>query len=278
MVGLVPTMGALHSGHEALLRAAQDQSDVVVVSVFVNPLQFNDAEDYRHYPRQLAQDMQLLRHSGADLIFAPGLEQMYPGYPDAPLVRVSTGDLGRRWEGAARPGHFDGVATVVTKLFSILTPPAPAQLHAWFGEKDAEQVAIVTRLTEDLNLPVQIRSIPIVRDDNGLALSSRNQRLSAADYREALGLSRALFTLRDWASSGKPLEIGELRAQLAVNEGMTLDYLVAVDPATLREVEAPGPLMGSDGVLQAEALGLIAARVGPVRLIDTMRLVPPTAH
>lgn len=274
VLGLVPTMGALHSGHGAMLRAARQHSDFVVASVFVNPLQFDDDADYQHYPRDLESDLNFLTEQGVDLVFAPGLEEMYPGYPSGPLVTIDTGDLGRRWEGASRPGHFDGMATVVAKLFNILAPPAPARLEAWFGQKDAEQLAIVSRLVSDLNHPVSIRSLPIVRDENGLALSSRNQRLSAEDYRDALNLYGALKTLTERAGAGEPLDVAHVGAQLAAAQGVELDYLVVVDPTTLLEAEPGSGMLSSDGVLHQEALALTAARVGPVRLIDNAHLQP----
>ncbi|GAA1802984.1 pantoate--beta-alanine ligase [Nesterenkonia flava] len=270
-------MGALHSGHAALIDAARADSDIVLASIFVNPLQFDDDADYRHYPRDLDSDLELLGAHGVDLVFAPDVQEMYPGFPEAPQVSVTAGAMGRLWEGASRPGHFDGVATVVTKLFAIMKPPAPSRFHAWFGEKDAEQVAIIRRMTTDLNLPVTIRSLPIVRDDQGLALSSRNQRLSPEDYEAALHLSRALFTLRERAAAGEPLRVDEVTAQLNQAEGVDLDYLVVVDPQTLQEIEPaqePEGATAASGPLASEALVLIAARVGPVRLIDNMLLTP----
>ncbi|WP_300345292.1 pantoate--beta-alanine ligase [Nesterenkonia sp.] len=274
VVGYVPTMGALHAGHRSLLEAARSSSDLLISSIFVNPLQFDDDADYRHYPRQLSEDLALLEDTGADLVFAPELEEMYPGYPASPRIRVSAGEMGRKWEGASRPGHFDGVVTVVTKLFSILTPPAPARLQAWFGQKDAEQVAIIRRLTEDLNLPAEIRVLPTVRDENGLALSSRNQRLSAEDYPAALELSAALRSLAERARAGQPLQIDQLRTRLDHAAGVEPDYLVVVDPATLEEIRPEGALLDADGVLRGPALALVAARVGPVRLIDNMEIQP----
>lgn len=278
-VGFVPTMGALHSGHGALLRAARESADLVVASVFVNPLQFDDDADYRDYPRQLEADVELLAEHGADLVFAPSVEEMYPGYPGsadspAPLIRVSAGELGRRWEGAARPGHFDGVVTVVNKLFTLLSVPEPVRVEAWFGEKDAEQVAIIRRMVADLGHRVTVRVLPSVRDENGLALSSRNQRLSAEDYDAALALPGALYALKERAEQGRPLDIGGLVARLTAAEGVDLDYLVVVDPWTLQETEPGTELVPEDGVLRGEALVLVAARVGPVRLIDNMRLLP----
>ncbi|WP_010523635.1 pantoate--beta-alanine ligase [Nesterenkonia sp. F] len=283
VVALVPTMGALHSGHAALVDAARAEADLVVASLFVNPLQFDDADDYRRYPRTPAADVALLGERGVDLVFAPDVEEMYPGYPDAPLVRVTAGELGGRFEGASRPGHFDGVVTVVTKLFTIAAPPAPARLTAWFGAKDAEQLAIVRRLVLDLNLAVDVRAVPIVRDDDGLALSSRNQRLAAADRPAALRLSATLSTLAARAAAGRPLAVAEARRELAAAEGVELDYLEVVDPTTLRplELSAPDEDAGGgagDGVLDREALALVAAHVGPVRLIDTMTLRPTSGE
>lgn len=277
VVGFVPTMGALHAGHGALLRAARESADLVVASIFVNPLQFDDDADHLHYPRQLDADLELLEAHGADLVFAPETEEMYPGYPgtlgsSVPLVRLTAGELGRRWEGAARPGHFDGVVTVVSKLFSIIAGGMPARVEAWFGEKDAEQLAIIRRMVADLNHPVTVRALPIVRDEDGLALSSRNQRLSPEDHRAALALPRALAELAERAAAGRPLGVEELIAGLNAAEGVDLDYLVVVDPSTLLELEPGSELLSQEGVLLGEALALIAARVGPVRLIDNMSL------
>ncbi|MGQ7786319.1 pantoate--beta-alanine ligase [Nesterenkonia sp. K-15-9-6] len=272
-VSLVPTMGALHSGHAALADAARAEADIVVASIFVNPLQFDDPEDFRHYPRSLDSDVELLTAHGVDLVFAPEVEEMYPGYPDGPLVRVSAGELGRRWEGGSRPGHFDGVVTVVAKLFSIMSPPVTADVGArfesWFGEKDAEQLAIIRRMVADLDLEVTIRSLPIVRDADGLALSSRNQRLSAQERQHALRLVEALSTLARRAEAGQRLDVDGVVSALRAAEGVELDYLVVADPQTLRPAALP-----ADGVLEREALALVAARVGPVRLIDNMMLRP----
>lgn len=274
VVGLVPTMGALHSGHGVLIDAARAASDIVIASIFVNPLQFDDDADYQHYPRTPEQDVTLLGEHGADLIFLPEIAEMYPGDPHLPQVRVSAGELGHRWEGAARPGHFDGVVTVVAKLFNIMSPPAPGRLEAWFGAKDTEQVAIVTRMTADLNLDVVIRTVSIVRDEHGLARSSRNQRLDEHDYASALALSAALFALEDDAAAGRPLGLADQVSELNATTGVDLDYLVVVDPGTLQELHPGGDLLDEHGVLQGPALALIAARVGPVRLIDNISLDP----
>lgn len=273
-VGLIPTMGALHSGHAVLIDAAREASDIVIASIFVNPLQFDDESDYLHYPRTPELDVELLGAHGADLVFVPDIAAMYPGESRAPLVRVSAGELGRRWEGAARPGHFDGVVTVVAKLFNIMSPPAPARLQAWFGAKDAEQVAIITRMTEDLNLPVDIRTVATVRDELGLARSSRNQRLDETEYAAALALPAALFALREDAASERPLGLADQVAELSSAEGVELDYLVVVDPGSLQELQPGDELLDQHGVLRGPALALIAARVGPVRLIDNVMLGP----
>ncbi|OFQ45522.1 pantoate--beta-alanine ligase [Corynebacterium sp. HMSC076D02] len=253
-VGLVPTMGALHAGHGALVKRARQDNDVVVVSVFVNPLQFSDlgeCDDYRNYPRDLEGDAKFLELIGVDAVFAPRMEQMYPS--GTPLVWVRTGRMGEVLEGASRPGHFDGVATVVTKLFTIVQPT-----RAYFGQKDAQQVAVIRRMVADLDLPVEIVAAPIVRAADGLAESSRNQRLSTKERDQALALSRTLFALRDGAFA----DVTQAAAALDASEGVKLDYLTVVDPKTLEPVAAAA----------RPALALVAAFVGPVRLIDNLLL------
>ncbi|HEY4577457.1 MAG TPA: pantoate--beta-alanine ligase [Yaniella sp.] len=269
-VGLVPTMGALHDGHGALFEQARAENDLVVASVFVNPLQFDQPEDFEHYPRDLDADLELITHYGGDLVFAPSTEHMYPGYPDAPQISVSAGHMGRMFEGASRPGHFDGVCTVVAKLWNILTPPPPAVFRSYFGQKDAQQLAIVTRMAKDLNLDVEIRPVPLVRAPSGLALSSRNVRLDDHGMEKALGLSQALHYLADQATRGERLDISAARDIIRAQENVDLDYLEIVDPDTLmplsdEQLAAP---------LQREALALVAAWVPPVRLIDNMLLAP----
>ena len=244
--GLVPTMGALHDGHASLVRRAREDNDTVIVSVFVNPLQFDklgDCEDYREYPRNLDADAAFLESLGVDAVFAPSPEEMYP---NGQAIWVRTGHMGEGLEGVTRPGHFDGVATVVTKLFNLVRPD-----RAYFGQKDAQQVAIIRRMVADLDLPVDIVAVPIVRAADGLAESSRNQRLSPDERPQALQLSQALFALRDGAT------LDEARAMID-----RLDYLVVVDPLTLNAVE-PDP---------RPARALCAAWVGPVRLIDNLEL------
>ena len=253
-LGLVPTMGALHEGHGHLVRQARQENAVVAVSIFVNPLQFGPDEDYERYPRTLDGDLELLSRFGADLVFAPSLEQMYPD--GEPLVRVTSGRLGSVLDGASRPGHFDGALTVVNKLLNIAAPPAPAAFRAYFGEKDAQQLLLVRRMVADFDLPVTVRPVPIVRDADGLALSSRNRYLDAGQRRAALVLSR---TLRELATGRVDPE--EARARVDAEEGVRLDYLVVVDPRTLAPVD-PGP----------GALALVAAHVGSTRLIDNLAL------
>ena len=270
-VGLVPTMGALHGGHAALARQARAENDIVVASIFVNPLQFGDSADLENYPRTLEADADLLGAEGCDLVFAPSVEEMYPGYPDAPIIRVSSGRMGTVLEGASRPGHFDGVCTVVVKLWSLALPvgaSAPARLRSYFGQKDAQQLAILRRTAQDLDLPVEIRPVPLVRSPEGLALSSRNTRLDPAGLEAALALSRALQSLRDAALAGRPLDLDTARGIIEAEPLAALDYLEVVDhhtlePLTADQVAAP---------LGREALALVAATVQPVRLIDTMIL------
>ncbi|WP_414601892.1 pantoate--beta-alanine ligase [Micrococcus sp.] len=266
-VGFVPTMGALHDGHASLVRRARAENDVVVASIFVNPLQFGDPADLEHYPRTLEADLDLLGAAGADLAFAPEVQEMYPGYPDAPIVTVSAGRMGEVLEGASRPGHFDGVATVVAKLWNIVGPAAPV-LRSYFGQKDAQQVAVLRRVARDLDVAVDVRSVPIVRSPEGLALSSRNTRLDAEGLERALVLSRALRLLADASAAGRPVDVEAARAMVRDEPGVELDHLVVVDPETLQEL-GPDTL---GGPLRREALALVAAHVPPVRLIDNMVL------
>lgn len=247
-VGLVPTMGALHSGHEALMRTARADCDVVVVSDFVNPLQFTDlgdCDDYRLYPRDLEGDADVCRRAGVDILFAPSVEEMYPS--GVPAVWVRAGELGEVYEGASRPGHFDGVATVVSILFHLVGPD-----RAYFGQKDAQQVVVLRRMVADLHFPVEIVAVPIQRTEEGLAESSRNQRLSAQGRGDALALSRALQEVET-----RPVD--EVRAELAAAPGVVLDYFEMVDPASMRPLQDEA---------QRPALAIIAAEVEGVRLLD----------
>jgi pantoate--beta-alanine ligase len=252
-LGLVPTMGALHAGHLSLARRARVECSIVAASLFVNPLQFAPGEDFDRYPRQLDADRTLFAEAGVDLLFAPAAAEMTP--PGATTF-VDAGELGSRLDGAARPGHFRGVATVVSKLFHIIQPD-----RAYFGQKDAVQIAVLRRLVADLNFPVELVACPIVRDPDGLALSSRNAYLSAAERTHALALSRALTTMQTRLAAGETRAAALVAAGRAVvhaQPGIALEYLEAVDPASLLPVETVTP-----GTLVA-----IAARVGHTRLID----------
>lgn len=280
-LGLVPTMGALHEGHARLARTAVEQNDVVAASIFVNPLQFGEAADLERYPRTLEADAELLEAQGVDLVFAPSVEEMYPD--GQPTVRISSGRLGEKWEGASRPGHFDGALTVVAKLLHLGIPATglpgaqafaagsggglPAY-RAYFGQKDAQQLALVRQMVADLNFPVEIVAVPTVRNADGLALSSRNRFLSPEQRDAALVLSRALRLLEERAIARKPLEVESAQALIESQPLVKLDYLEVVDPRTLE------PLAENcrETPFRGEALAIVAAKVGPVRLIDNLPL------
>ena len=257
-VGLVPTMGALHAGHVSLMTRARAENDVVAVSIFVNPLQFGDPEDIAHYPRTFDWDRDVCAEAGVDLVFAPSVREMYPHWPTPVATTVSVVGVSEGWEGASRPGHFDGVATVVAKLFAIAGP-----CRAYFGEKDFQQLAVVRQMVADLSLPIEVVGCPIVRERDGLALSSRNVRLSPEERRAAVVLSRALAEGRALLEQGVAYSSSVAEAMRHVVEReplVRLDYAVAVGHEDLvaREViEDP-----------ASVRLLIAAEVGPVRLID----------
>jgi pantoate--beta-alanine ligase len=244
-VGLVPTMGALHAGHESLIRAAREENEIVVVSLFVNPAQFNDPRDLEAYPRDERRDGQIAEQHGADVLFAPALDEVYR---DGATTKVIVEGLGEVFEGAHRgPGHFAGVCTVVAKLFNMVQPD-----RAYFGQKDAQQVAVLERMVTDLDFPLELRVQPTVRDPDGLALSSRNARLSAEERQQALALNAALT-----AAAEHGLEAG--REVLAEN-GIEPEYFAAVDPDTFTE---PGNLI------------VIAATIGTTRLIDNVKAATP---
>lgn len=274
-LGLVPTMGALHAGHAELAKAAVAENAVVVASVFVNPLQFGDATDLARYPRTTDADLALLEAAGVDIMFAPSVSEMYPG--GEPAVRVTAGALGELYEGASRPGHFDGALTVVAKLLHVGRPDTglaaadaagrPA-FRAYFGQKDAQQLALVRRMVADLDFPADIVAVPTVRDADGLALSSRNRFLSAAERESALVLSRALGLLGRRAAAHEPLDVASAEALVRSAPGVELDYLEVVDPDTL----LPRAENCQDTPFTGQALVLIAAKVGPVRLIDNQPL------
>jgi pantoate--beta-alanine ligase len=257
-VGLVPTMGALHAGHVSLMARARAECDVVAVSIFVNPLQFGDAQDIARYPRTLVSDLEVSAAAGVDVVFAPSVTEMYPGWPAPVPTTVSVSGVSAGWEGASRPGHFDGVATVVAKLLSIAGPS-----RAYFGEKDYQQLAVVRRLVADLSLPVDVVGCAIVREADGLALSSRNVRLSAEDRRAARVLSRALAAGQAALAQGvlHAAAVSDVMRHVVASEpSVQLDYAVAVGAEDLVERAVIGD--------PTSARLLIAAEVGPVRLID----------
>ncbi|MGC5017498.1 pantoate--beta-alanine ligase [Micromonospora sp. DT47] len=259
-VGVVMTMGALHSGHETLLRAARERADHLLVTIFVNPLQFGPNEDFGRYPRTLDADLEICRRAGADVVFAPSVADMYPD--GQPAVRVNPGPLGEDLEGQSRPGFFHGVLTVVMKLLQLTRPDL-----TFFGEKDYQQLTLVRRMARDLDVPVEVVGVPTVREPDGLALSSRNRYLSPDERRAALSLSAALRAGAEAAEEGR--DAGEVLAAAhrvfgAGVPGAQLDYLVLTDPGL-----EPGPVAGP-------ARLLVAAWVGSTRLIDNMaiRLAP----
>jgi len=258
-VVLVPTMGALHAGHERLLRAARTLAGPrgsVIVSIFVNPLQFGPAEDLGRYPRTLEEDLAMCAREGVGLVFAPSAAEMYPG--GQPEVTVDPGPAGRVFEGEFRPGFFGGVLTVVLKLLHLTRPAI-----AVFGQKDAQQLALVRRMVTDLNLDVVIEPVPTVRDADGLATSSRNRYLSAADRAVALALPRALRAGQARAAEGAPAVLAAAREALRAEPSLAVDYVAVVDPGTFGPA-GPGP-----------ALLVAAAKAGTTRLIDNMPVVLP---
>src|SRR6266481_766320 len=256
-IGLIPTMGALHGGHLSLVRAAKGQSNFVAVSIFVNPLQFGPTEDFSTYPRTLERDRDLLKHEGVDLIFAPSVAEMYP--KDA-VTYVNVEGLSERLDGKSRPGHFRGVTTVVAKLFHIIEPDA-----AFFGQKDAAQIAIIRRTVRDLNMPVEIVACPIVREPDGLAMSSRNAYLDADQRQQALALHRALSEVQREFQNGERIAaklIAAAEEVFAREPQVVLDYFEIVDPDTLDPVEQ----------ISQKTLVAVAAYVGSTRLIDNLVL------
>jgi pantoate--beta-alanine ligase len=251
-VGVVLTMGALHEGHEALIRAAKERSDEVLVTIFVNPLQFGPNEDFDRYPRSLDTDLAICARNGVDVVFAPDRSEMYP-HGD-PTVRVNPGPLGEILEGASRPGFFHGVLTVVLKLFHLTRPDL-----CFFGEKDYQQLTLVRRMVRDTDLPIEIVGVPTVREADGLARSSRNRYLDPDQRRTALVLSRALRAGAAAAGGGADAALTAARAELAQGTA-ELDYLELTDPEL-----GPAPERGP-------ARLLVAARVGGTRLIDNVAL------
>jgi len=253
---VVMTMGALHEGHLSLVRRARELAEVVVVTIFVNPLQFGPGEDLDRYPRTLERDLELLTAEGADVVFAPSPEVVYP---QEPVVRVSAGRIGTVLEGASRPGHLDGVLTVVLKLLHLTAPDV-----ALFGRKDAQQLAAVRRMVADLDVPVEVVGVDTVREPDGLAMSSRNSYLDATQRQQALALSRALEAGRAAAGRGAEAVRAAARAVLEAADGVETDYVALVDPDSFDEV---GPEW------QGEAVLALAARLGTTRLIDNTHLL-----
>jgi pantoate--beta-alanine ligase len=262
VVGLVPTMGALHEGHLSLIRCAREQCDVVVVSVFVNPAQFNESSDLERYPRREADDAALAASAGADVLFSPSAEEVYPpGFATA----VEVIGISDRLEGAIRgSGHFRGVTTVVTKLLCMAMPDV-----AYFGQKDAQQAAVVRRLVSDLNLPVRIQVCPTMREPDGLAMSSRNVLLDPDHRAQARSLFDGLEAARSVAARGERSSGALVDAALQTMRsfGVVPEYVALVDPETLEPV----------GQLAGEALLVVAARIGGIRLIDNAILEPTPA-
>jgi pantoate--beta-alanine ligase len=248
-VAVVMTMGALHDGHRELIRAARAHADRVIVTIFVNPLQFGPNEDFDRYPRTLDADLEICRAERADVVFAPDVPEMYPD--GLPAVRVEAGPLGEKFEGASRPGHFTGVLTVVCKLFLLTRADV-----TFFGEKDYQQLALVRRMVRDLNIGVDVRGVPTVREPDGLARSSRNRYLSDTERAAALALSRALTA--GAAQTDAEGALSAARAVLAAATGVQVDYLALTDPLL-----GPAPAAGP-------ARLLVAARVGTTRLIDNI--------
>jgi len=260
-LGFVPTMGALHEGHLSLVRAAKARCQVVAVSIFVNPLQFGPTEDLARYPRPLERDAAMLEQHDVDVLFLPSVEEMYP--PGA-KTRVLVEDLSEKLDGASRPGHFRGVSTVVNKLFEIVRPDC-----AFFGQKDAAQVAVLRQMARDLDLDVELVVCPIVRENDGLAMSSRNMYLSPGERQQALVLHRALMRVQLAADQGErdAARLSEIGVQVIAEEpGARLDYFAIVDPDTLDPVADLG----------RGALVAVAAYVGTTRLIDNILITKPS--
>jgi pantoate--beta-alanine ligase len=253
-VALVPTMGALHQGHMALLAEAKTRTDAVAASIFVNPAQFGEGEDFDRYPRREADDVAMLEAAGCDLLWAPSVRDVYPnGF----ATTVSVSGVSERWEGEVRPGHFEGVATVVAKLLLAVRPDV-----ALFGQKDFQQLAVIRRLVADLGVPVEIVGVPTVREADGLALSSRNAYLSPDERQQALALPRALETSRSAIRGGTPVfqALHDAHASLRDSGFSRIDYFALVDAATLEPLEAA----------QGQMRLIAAAMIGTTRLIDNL--------
>ncbi len=259
-LGFVPTMGALHEGHLSLVRAARAQSDVVAVSIFVNPTQFGPNEDFTKYPRNFERDCKLLEKEGVDFLFAPSVEEMYPA---GAVTHVTVESLSEKLCGKSRPGHFRGVTTVVSKLFHLVEPDV-----AFFGQKDAAQAAIIRRMVRDLNFPIEIVVCPIVREPDGLAMSSRNAYLDPQQRRSALVLFRSLMEVHALFDHGERIAeklIAKGKQVFAQEPSVRMDYFEVVDPETLDPMQD----------VSRTALVAVAAFVGTTRLIDNIVLKVP---
>ena len=254
-IGFVPTMGYLHNGHMSLVNAAKKHTDVVVMSIFVNPIQFGPKEDFERYPRDLKRDEQLASEAGVDVIFYPSAKEMYPeGYATFVNVERLTDGLC----GASRPGHFRGVTTVVVKLFGIVKPDV-----AYFGQKDAQQAAVIRKMAQDLNMGVEVKIMPIVREKDGLAMSSRNTYLSELERKDALGLYQSLKKAESLVTGGETDAkriIKIMKEAIAARPAVKIEYISIVDAKELVELET----------ITKEALIAVAARVGKTRLIDNI--------
>ncbi len=252
-IGVVPTMGALHAGHLSLIEASRRECDFTIVTIFVNPTQFGPHEDFQRYPRTLEADVAAIRRVGADVVFAPELSELY-GPQHATFVEMH--GVAEPLEGSSRPGHFRGVATIVLKLFNLTAPD-----RAYFGQKDYQQTLVVRRLVADLDLPIEIRVCPIVREADGLAMSSRNAYLSATEREQALALGRSLNGAAELTAAGErdaETILAAMRQVLRQSPGVELEYLVLVDPDNLAPVAK----------LTKTTLAAVAAKVGKTRLID----------
>ena len=255
-IGLVPTMGALHAGHGSLISRAVEECDYVVVSIFINPTQFGANEDLDQYPQNLQEDAKYCKKLGAHLIFAPPVEQMYP---QPPLTWVDTEKLTEKLCGAQRPGHFRAVTTVCSKLFNIVGPD-----YAYFGQKDAQQAVVIQRMVQDLNMPLEIRVCPIIREKDGLAMSSRNQYLSRAERKKALCLHASLEKCRDMIGEGRR-DAHALRSAMETfydQPDVSMEYIEIVDPESLEPRTE----------INRQALIAVAAKIGTTRLIDNLRI------
>ena len=255
-IGLVPTMGALHEGHISLIQASKAHNDITVCSIFVNPAQFNNPEDLLKYPRTLEADSEMLEEAGCDAVFAPSVEEMYP---EQPVMKFDFGALERVMEGASRPGHFNGVGIVVSKLFNIVKAD-----RAYFGQKDLQQVAIVTKLVADLSFGLELITAPTIREGDGLAMSSRNRRLNEEERHIAPHIFKILESAKNELLKGKPVEevIRQATTEFAAIKAFKLDYFEIVDINTLQPITSMRPT-GGNAIC-------VAAFLGPVRLIDNI--------